>query len=139
MANEGNDGNGGTVRFTIKELIAQQSEEIRATRIAVENLSAKLENKADRDRVHHLESSMAAANLTISKLNDVGSVPVQDLVNRVRDLEKITTQRGELVEQFRTVQSQVSMLVGWRNTLIGAISLVSALSGAALAFALKLF
>ena len=92
------------VSYSVKELLSQINDK-------VDKIDAKLDQKADRDRVHVVENRVAALELV-----NAGSMPV---LNQVVDVRK-----------------DVEDLKSWRNRLIGAFGLALFVGAAGLARAL---
>ena len=95
------DGN-GSVRFSVKELLLELRRDVAA-------IDAKLDLKADRERVHQLASEIAAVNLFLA-------------AERAK--------RDELDRETRTGLNDIDSLKTWRNRLAGGLVVVGALSGA---------
>lgn len=130
------DQENGSVRYTVKELLAQQADKMQEVLRGIEALNVKLDSKADRDRVHDLANQTAALSLRITKLDDVGSVPVVELRQEHREtqkrlaaLEAEQPMRLRLIEEFRTAQADIEALGVWRNRTIGAITVITMFVG----------
>jgi hypothetical protein len=127
------DQDNGTVRYTVKELLAQQAEKVQEVLRGIEALNAKLDTKADRERVHDLANQVAAQSLRITKIDDVGSTPVVELRQAQREMDKRLIaleaeipMRTRLIEEFRESQSDIESLQTWRNRLIGSGGILAA-------------
>lgn len=88
----------GAIRVPIKEWLQRIDTKL-------ESIDLKLDQKADRERVH-------------------------DISNRVAALELTTAVRAELIAEFRTMQSDVDRLRTWRNTFGGGLTVLVFLVGA---------
>ena len=97
------EGNG--VSYTVKELLAQINQK-------VNSIDVKLDQKADRERVHVVENRVAALELL-----NAGSV--NPVLSQVVDFRK-----------------DIDDLKSWRNRLVGAFTLAMLLGAAGWAQAL---
>lgn len=94
----------GGVQYTVKELLDRIERK-------VDNIDAKLDLKADRERVHEIAARVAA-------------------------LELLNAGHGHVIQGFTKVGKEIEDLKSWRNRIIGAVSLAVFLGATALARAL---
>lgn len=86
------------VSFTVKELLMDLKADVRA-------IDSKLDQKADRERVHGLASEISAINLLLASLT------------------------VELKE-VGAMKAAVTSLTAWRNRTVGALTVIGLFTGA---------
>lgn len=105
------DGNNSEKVFTVKELLIELRRDVAL-------IDAKLDNKADRQRVHDL-----ANEINVIKLERAGEATI----------------RLRYMEEFRESQRDLIALKVWRNRLAGGLVVVASAAGGVVGKLLGLF